>query len=45
MRQQVPQAEWQLPDEAYLETLYRWSFSSVRDAAGVLGRRFPESKE
>ena len=45
MRQQVPQAEWQLPDEAYLETLYRWSFSSVRDAAGVLGRRFPESEE
>ena len=45
MRQQVPQAEWQLPDEAYLETLYRWSFSSLRDAAGVLGRRFPESEE
>lgn len=45
MRQQVPQAEWQLPDEAYLETLYRWSFSSVRDAAGVLGRRFPDNKE
>ncbi len=45
MRQQVPQAEWQLPDEAYLETLYRWSFSSVRDAAGVLGRRFPESEK
>lgn len=44
MRRQLPREVWQLPDERYIETLYRWAFSSVRDAAGVLGRRFPDNE-
>ncbi len=44
MRAQLPSEEWQLRDEEYLETLYRWSFGSVRDAAGILQRHFgPEN--
>lgn len=41
MRSQVDPALWQLPESEYIETLYRWSFNSVRDAAGILSRQFP----
>lgn len=40
MREQVPCSAWQLADEEYIETLYRWSHASVRDAEGILGRHF-----
>lgn len=40
MREQLPPEVWQLSDESYIETLYRWSHGSVRDADGILGRRF-----
>lgn len=42
MREQLPAATWQLPETEYIETLYKWSHSSVRDAAGVLNRQFGE---
>lgn len=37
---ELPRERWQLADEEYIETLYRWSHSSVRDADGILGRHF-----
>lgn len=45
MRAQVDPRLWQLPEAEYIETLYRWSFNSVRDAAGILSRRFPDQEE
>ena len=40
MRHEV--AGWQLTDEEYHETLYRWSRESVRDDINVLKRKFGE---
>uniref|UniRef100_UPI004055D86F TrmH family RNA methyltransferase n=1 Tax=Alistipes sp. TaxID=1872444 RepID=UPI004055D86F len=42
MRLSLPREVWQLAEEEYVETLYTWSRSSVRDAEGLLQRRFPE---
>ncbi len=42
MRAQVPREEWQLPEPEYIETLYRWSHGSVRDADGILNRKFSD---
>ena len=44
MRQSLPKELWQLGKEEYLETLYTWSKGSVRDADGLLNRRFGEDK-
>ncbi len=42
MREQLPKASWQLDEAEYIETLYRWSHGSVRDAEGILRRQFGE---
>ncbi len=42
MRTQVPREVWQLPESEYIETLYRWSHGSVRDADGILNRKFSD---
>lgn len=42
MRLSLPCEVWQLAEEEYVETLYTWSRGSVRDAEGLLQRRFPE---
>ena len=44
MRQSLPSESWELGSEEYLETLYTWSKGSVRDADGLLNRRFGDDK-
>lgn len=40
MRMQLSREEWALSHEEYITTMYQWCLSSVRDAKGILQRRF-----
>lgn len=40
MRQQVPCELWRLSEEEYIRRMYRWSYLSVRDAQGILERKY-----
>ena len=40
MRREMPRSEWELDEERYTKTLYRWCVESVKDSEALLNRGF-----